>query len=487
MPDDPKLKVVIEGDASSVVGASKEASTAIKEVADETGNTGAKVEHATEQYEKLGGKTRELHEVLMLISRTSGPGAGAAVGTAALAMTGGITAAVLAIRELYEWFDRLQKKAEEVREAQASIWMATQKGIADAAAAADDFNAKLDAAKSKQDDLEKSFEQQKSVLDAMIDQHKKILEAMEQEELAAAQGDKAKEDAIKQRYDDIKKQYDLQAEQEKIDQQRKELAAITARQQAEAGSAEDLKRRQEDLLKQSEVLKNTPDLIASGMGFSSAADAEKALRGQSRFAGSGADLAALIASTQQQINQASISGQDEKAQQLMMTLGPLNQLLPLLQAKDAITANSEALKNVGDQMNTAASKRDADAAKMEELTNSIDTLTKELVIHTQTVQAQTALEALGKLGGAPGVASTTETYAAVVAQGGQFTATQLEANKELAALLKNMNGSLAVFLEIVRYHNTMHTSVAQEQQAMWNYIRTLLSQMPAVSQQTISQ
>ena len=153
---DKTLKLLIE---LGVIG--KEDAQAAADLLKETGN---KADVSSDKFAGLGKNARALHSALHLIGHESGPAVGAAVSAAAALMTGGIFTAVFAVRELFNWFGALQKKAEDFRERQAAAWLSAEQGAYDASTAADDYNQKLATAMTKADGLKTTFDSQKRPL-----------------------------------------------------------------------------------------------------------------------------------------------------------------------------------------------------------------------------------------------------------------------------------------------------------------------------------
>lgn len=196
-------------------------------IAAESKNATVKLGEATADGAKAGEKSeishRALHQVLHLIGRESGPEAAAALSGLAAAGTGNILLLIMAVKELFEWLKKIHEEEKAAADAIQAKWEATREALSDAAQSADDLEAALTKASKPVDAIKSSFEAQNKLLEAQIEDHKKILEALEKEELAAAKGDKQKEDAIRRRFDDLKKNYDLAAEQQKLDQLQLEL------------------------------------------------------------------------------------------------------------------------------------------------------------------------------------------------------------------------------------------------------------------------
>ena len=222
MPD-LEYKITTTADGSGATETAKDIdqlNKTAKEGTEAVSDLGVETERAAEKTSGFKMEARGLHSALFLIAREAGPAVGAAVAGAAALMTSGMLAAVLAVHELFNWIGQLRQRAEELRDQQAAMWIAVQKGAQDAADSASDFETKLSDARVKSDDLNASFSATTKVLDAQIEDHKKILKSLEAEQLAAAKGDAAQEAAVRQRFADFNQNYDLQAEQTKIEAER---------------------------------------------------------------------------------------------------------------------------------------------------------------------------------------------------------------------------------------------------------------------------
>ncbi len=283
MPEDPRLKVVIEGDASGMVGASKDAKQAIDSVGDATASSVPKTAAATEATSKLTVGHRELREIIMLIAREGGPEMGAAVSAAALAGTGGMFAAVIAARELFAWLEKIQKKAEAVRQAASEMWIDVQKGAADAWTAVDGFAESIDKAQNAlaSEAFKRGWADQKKNLDDVIEQHKKILQAIEDEQLAKARGDKTKEAAIRAWFAGATAADEKEKDQRTIELLQGQLDAEGKKAAATQAQIDALTPEQAKLLREKPRIEGAPGAVGDIKALRSAA--EKQLDGMTRL------------------------------------------------------------------------------------------------------------------------------------------------------------------------------------------------------------
>lgn len=182
-----------------------------------------------ESAEKFAMGHREIHQILHLIGHEAGPEAEAAIAALTSAFTAEAIFGVLALRALSEWIEKVKKAEEERAKASAAAWITERDAANDAADAIRAINDELEKSKNAIDDVKDRFSEQKSVLEALLDGHKRLVEAMEKEELAGAKGNKAKEEEIKNRYEDIKRGNDIAAEQAKLQEQQNELTTLQRR------------------------------------------------------------------------------------------------------------------------------------------------------------------------------------------------------------------------------------------------------------------
>lgn len=192
------------------------------------GDLGAEAERAGEKTAGLKMEARGLHSALFLIASEAGPAAGAAIAGAASLMTGSLLVAVLAVHELFNWIHQLRQESDNFYDEQAALWVAVQNGARDAADSAQAFADKLSDSHDKSDELNVSFSASSRILEAQIEDHKRILKAIEAEQLAAAKGDLAKEAEVRQRFADFNQNFDLQAEQAKIESERGQRESLRA-------------------------------------------------------------------------------------------------------------------------------------------------------------------------------------------------------------------------------------------------------------------
>lgn len=182
---------------SLVTEGAPEARRGMQNLTEATEESGKAAEHA-------GISHRALHKILHLIAHEAGPEAGAALAGVAVAGGAGLGIAILAVKELLEGIHKLREGSEEAQKTISEIGMAMRDSAEESQEVINEYVAKLNETKDPAEKIEASFKRQKAELQDLLEAHNKILEAMEKQELAAAQGDKSKEEEIRSRYEQLK-------------------------------------------------------------------------------------------------------------------------------------------------------------------------------------------------------------------------------------------------------------------------------------------
>ena len=229
------LKILIEGDAASVVAASGQAKDAL------TGVAGASSipEEAPKSVEKLTLHHRQLATIIQRLVGRDFPELGHVISAVAF---GGVQLAaifgvVAGIEILIRALGKSREEAHKLAETAAGEFFAMQDATDAAAKSAEDFAQGLVKLKSPAHDITTEFTEQKKILDAQIEQEKILLEAQKKRELAAAGDDKAKKEAIEARYAALEKTNTLAGEQAQIRLKEQELFTIQQKQPALADAA----------------------------------------------------------------------------------------------------------------------------------------------------------------------------------------------------------------------------------------------------------
>lgn len=455
---DKKLQLVIEILTREV--GEKRAKEILEEASTGTAELGQETEKTTEQFKSFGGEARGIHSALFLIAREAGPAMGAALAGAMALATGGILSAVFAVRELFNWIGELQKKAEEFRERQASLWLAAQQGAEDAAGAAQGFADKLEDVNTKSDRLKTTFENQNKLLNAQIDAHKKLLDAIEKEALAAVAGDKEKEAAVRKRFDSMKGEYDLKAERQKIDLEQQQLAQLQLAKVVDSAAAKGLEKIKENLTAQKPQLQAAVDDLTKQFGspekMKATFDQATALLQKGLASGAMKELpgGGLEISDRSKF--------PEKDAMELFRFGGVGGIRTAQEnwarfqaAQGEVTANANALKEIDRGLGTVEGARETDTDQMSTLTASINELIAELKIHTE-LAART--QAIGMIGDVVGVDTD-------LAAGKPLQQTQVDTVVALKILLdqahENSKAILQLILDGAKKHETLAQIVAQ--------------------------
>src|ERR1022692_16134 len=160
--------------------------TAIQDSAEGLSNLTKKTEQSGDAAHESGISHRTFHQILHEIGHVAGPEAAAAMaGLTAIFLGGGISIGVLAVRELFEGLERSKKAAEAVRDTLAE-WKIKQlddhaEAMNSVADAAERYATAVANIGTGEDKLKTKYETDKAVLDAIITQHAKLLEALEKE------------------------------------------------------------------------------------------------------------------------------------------------------------------------------------------------------------------------------------------------------------------------------------------------------------------
>ncbi|HZV36576.1 MAG TPA: hypothetical protein VFB72_18505 [Verrucomicrobiae bacterium] len=193
--------------------AGKETGQALDNLSDAQKDTAKQAEHSTESH-------RALHMLFRLIGRESAPELGESLHAMEFGSIGGMIILGEVVSFFVKQLEEAAEKVEKLRQEQAalntSVWEAQTKAATDAAEAAQDYADKLEDIAKSNDKVKQSESLELAVLNAKLEAQKKILEAQEKAELAAAQGDKIAQEQIRQRYSDASTAMDISGETQRI-------------------------------------------------------------------------------------------------------------------------------------------------------------------------------------------------------------------------------------------------------------------------------
>jgi len=138
---------------------------------------------------------------------------------------GPIAILLLAIEAVVAAYKRVTEGAAEAAKAQEESWKAADENARKAREAMEGYLTALQNARSADDDWRGGLTQDNAVLDAQLEAHKKVLKALEANELAAATSEDAKK-AIKQKYADLDQDLDKSKAQGRIKNEQDAIARI---------------------------------------------------------------------------------------------------------------------------------------------------------------------------------------------------------------------------------------------------------------------
>lgn len=189
-------------------------------------------EEAGKEAEKLEIRERALHGIFRLLGEETIPEFGEALHASTLGTGGAILAIGIGLKYLQEEFTEVRERAREVAKIK---WDAQIESTNEFADATQELADSLEKAGKSADPIKEKYTTQLAVLNATITAHEKILASMEKEDIAAAHGDKAQEDAIKAKYEGVKAQNDkaadllrLQQKQDEIDERKEKQGGLNA-------------------------------------------------------------------------------------------------------------------------------------------------------------------------------------------------------------------------------------------------------------------
>jgi len=360
--EDNKLSILIEI-LTKEVGSQR-----AKEILDEAK---AATDKNTEATDKLGLSHRSLHGILHLIGSQAGPAAGAAVAGATALMTGGMFAAIYAVKELFEWFQRMREKAEEFREQQANLWLAAQQGAQDATKDAHDFAEKMNEAGTKSDSLSKTYAHQITLLNDQIRAHKELLEALEKEALAAAKGDKDAEEAVRKKFARLKAQYNLQATAMLIGKEQGQIAGLETDAGYQAETATGFESQRQGVLKTLPALQAAVKAFGDPAKLKAAADEAWRLEKEADKFGNAPDTQIVMTAVGPQTVPSAASYARAAAR---AAAGDINNFGAYLAAADQLSFAQSQLDTFTRGRDKAVAAFGADESKIGALKDSIDEL-----------------------------------------------------------------------------------------------------------------
>lgn len=450
-----QLGVVGREDVEAAQRLIKESGTAASETGKEAQKLGEAHEEAAKHAEHSGLSHHALHQILHLISHESGPGVGAAMAGIAAASQGSMLIAIMAVKGLFEWLERVKKAAEEAAQVKAQAWINQQAAIQAAATSAEDFAKGLDHAKTATAQLEQQFGTEQAVLEAQIEGHKKLLEAIEREQLAAANGNKEKESEVKERFADLKREYDITSELLKLDKERAQLAKLNAAQGTLEKAADAAEASKEAALKNKGAAALKARVDSQDEKKLKQAYDEAVERIEQSASGPTVEAARAEAESRM--------GEDEDVQAFLAYQNDVN----------ALKAHEETVKRLTKAAEKAIKARDENTDAIQKQGEQIDRDTAVSNQHQTDFRQERAIDDVRRLGGEkeiPGLVGTVVGNVQALQHGQKLSAQQLETDRVLTQLMSDLGYSGQATLRIL---NALAQDQAQTKQQLKNFEREM--------------
>lgn len=416
--------------------------------------------------EKLTLKKRELMHIVNALGGKAVPELSRALAT--LAYGGGTVAAIFALVGVFEMVSHAIEAARaKAEEAAAGAWTAQRDAIQAAASAAQDFADRLDAAKSNTDKLKVSLDLEKAVLDAQIDSHKKLLDAIEKQQMAEAAGDKVREAAIKKRFEDLKAEYDMVAESLKLEQLRDDITnrqiSAPKRKAAALQAESDIEEEQlnPDAAKAAATIARLGGKDALPKLKQAADAAQKVV---DSFSPEQLERFQNVANDLTQPEGVRLGAQSELSRHAAATkdVADFNSLDSALAVQ---RQHDEALKRLGEKLKRAEEARDNNTKAIEDETNQLTSGEAVLNEHRASQRRQHDLEQINKAGGldnSGGIIGGGVAALDALQHGQRLNAIQSEQLATYRALFDLVGGNVVAMVNIAR--QALAHGVSQQQE-----------------------
>ena len=229
MPDTDKpvrIRIIVSREQEN--GGAQAVARDLNEVKQAAGGAGKSVNELGEAHQessKHASESHENHRALHALFRMLGKETVPEFGHALHALTMGPLGAVVALGAALEIVsEHLSEASEHANKLLELNWESQHESVKSLAESYDRLEESLKKASEVTDPLKHKHDADLAVLNATAKAHKEILEAMEKEELAAAGGDKSKEDAIRQKYAIAGQRFDTNTEAKRIAREQLELS-----------------------------------------------------------------------------------------------------------------------------------------------------------------------------------------------------------------------------------------------------------------------
>jgi hypothetical protein len=453
----------------------QQANQALQEVTKSTNTLGNEMEEGARKAEHSGLSHRELHKIFHLIATQAGPGAGAAIAGVGAATTASIGIALIAVKEFVEYLKKLKEEEEERRETAAAVWIAERDAIDESAKSAEDYAESVRRVKDASKEVEDQLKNNLAVLQAQIEAHKQILESIEKEQLAAAAGDKEKEENIRSRFDILKRNYDVTAESQALEKKR------------------------DDLTQRQFVLR--PKLTEAATQAEADLEEEKANRAAADAKGrmEGKDEKKLLAARTKALegfeeNKARAEGPaTTEAEQERKTLATVNYeaAKKIIDAADQYEKDKDTVAR-HEAAVTKLTKAKEEAAKVQkENDDAIDKESKEiktgedvLKVHRQSAARQNAFDVVDRAGGfanSDNIIARGEAAMEAYMHGQKLSRDQVQQIANMRALFEAVGGNSAAIINLIKQSLAHHVSQAAEIAQLQKQFANLRSSAARVS------
>src|SRR5262249_53996529 len=138
-----------------------------------------------ESAEKVNIKSRDMHKIMHELNHIA-PGLGSAFRAAFNPASLGILAFIFVLQQVKKVLDESKQAAEEHARASVAQWEAQRQAVMDAKTAADEYAEAISKIGTNVDTLKQKEDNELATLNAILEARKKILDAQEAAELAAA-------------------------------------------------------------------------------------------------------------------------------------------------------------------------------------------------------------------------------------------------------------------------------------------------------------
>lgn len=414
-----------------------------------------KTKEGTKEGEKFELSHRAIHKILHLIAHESGPAMGTAITGAAAAGTGSIMLLIMAVKELFELFEHLKQKQEEMAAAKAEGWINQQQAIENAATSAENFAKGLEHAKTATGELERQFAQEDAVLAAQIDSHKKLIAAIEGEQLAAANGDKAKEQEIKDRFEDLRREYDATSELLKLESERAQLAKLQ-KAQAPLSATADVAEKSKEAAEHNQGAAELKSRVENQDEKKLRAAYDEAVERIERSA-SGPTVEAARAEAE------AMKDEDKDVQAF----------LAYENDKKALEAHKKRVDALTEAADKAVKARDENTQAIEKQSSKVETDEAVSKVHQKTFRDERAIQDVSRLGGEqeiPGLVEAVAGNMEALQHGQKLSAQQIQTNRVLVQLMTDLGYGAKVTFDTIN-------SLAQNQRNILRMHTTLQRQI----------